>query len=504
MHARKTARARWAAALLGVLAPLAALACTPGAEPTGNPTTAPAAQGVCATLAPGPATPPAGAVVIDPAIPGDLRTRTEDSPAGTTFWLAPGTHTLGTDEFDQIGPKDGNRYTGAPGAVIDGRDVNRYAFSGKARGVTIEHLTVTGFDAPDNEGVVNHDSGAGWVIRSNLLTDNRGAALMAGAGQVMTGNCLKDNGQYGLNACCGEVTGIVLEGNEFVGNNADDVESKYADGCGCTGAMKFWEVDGADIRGNWIHDNRGPGIWADTNNNDFLIEHNLIENNDGTAIFYETSYNAIIRDNTVKRNNLVGGREFLDRDDNFPVAAIYISESGGDARVPARTDRIDIHHNTFEDNWSGITLWENADRFCNSPANTSTGTCTLVLDDVSQCAPPAIDREPLRSDCRWKTQNVHIHDNRFAVDPARIGCAAMCARMAVLSNYGSSPDWSPYQGETVPLAITFDQGNRWYDNQYVGPWTFVVHDASMLVDQVGWQGEAYRQDAGSTFAVGGR
>ena len=47
--------------------------------------------------------------------------------------------------------------------------------------------------------------------------------------------------------------------------------------------MKFWSVDGADIRGNWIHDNRGPGMWADTNNNDFLIERNLIEGNDGSA-----------------------------------------------------------------------------------------------------------------------------------------------------------------------------------------------------------------------------
>ncbi|WP_179775733.1 right-handed parallel beta-helix repeat-containing protein [Amycolatopsis endophytica] len=488
--------------LLGVLSPLAVLGCTPGSDQA-NTTMALPVHGACATLPPGPAEPPAGAVVVDPAIPGDLQAKTKASPAGTTFWLKPGTHTLGTDEFDQIAPKDGNRYVGAPGAVVDGRDLNRYAFTGKASRVTIEHLTVTGFDAPDNEGVVNHDSGADWLIQSNLLTGNHGAALMAGARQVMKGNCLKDNGQYGLNACCGEVTDLLLEGNEFVGNNADDVESKYPDGCGCTGAMKFWEVDGADIRGNWIHDNRGPGIWADTNNNDFLIENNLIEDNDGNAIFYETSYNAVIRDNTMKRNNVVGGREFVDRDDNFPTAAIYISESGGDARVPARTDKIEIYGNDLEDNWSGITLWENADRFCNSPANTSTGTCTLVVGDVAKCAPPGILREPLLSDCRWKTQNVQIHDNRFAVDPKAIDCQAMCARMAVLSNYGSSPDWSPYQAETVPEAITFDQHNRWYGNDYTGPWTFVAHDASTLVEQTEWQATPYRQDQGSTFAVGG-
>ena len=37
-------------------------------------------------------------------------------------------------------------------------------------------------------------------------------------------------------------------------------------------------------------------------------------------------------------------------------------------------DRIEITGNTFIDNWNGVTLWENADRFCGSPANTSGGT----------------------------------------------------------------------------------------------------------------------------------
>ena len=88
--------------------------------------------------------------------------------------------------------------------------------------------------------------------------------------------------------------------------------------CGCTGGMKLWAVNGADIRGNWIHGNHGPGIWADTNNNDVLIEQNVIEDNDDTAIFYETSYNAIIRDNVIRRNNLVGGREVRRPRGRFP------------------------------------------------------------------------------------------------------------------------------------------------------------------------------------------
>jgi hypothetical protein len=264
--------------------------------------------------------------------------------------------------------------------------------------------------------------------------------------------------------------------------------------------MKFWGVDGADIRGNWIHGNHGPGIWADTNNNDFLIERNLIEGNDGTAIFYETSYNAIIRDNVLRRNNLVEGKAFAARRDTFPASTIYVSESGGEPRVPARTDKIDIYRNILEDNWSGITLWENADRFCNSPANTSTGTCTRLVRNVSRCRPPGIKTAPLFDDCRWKTQRVMIHENRFSVNPQDIGCRdGVCARMAVLSNYGTSPTWSPYKGDIVPKAITLDQENRWYDNTYVGPWAFVFHDAAQLATPDQWRAAPYRQDQGSTF-----
>jgi hypothetical protein len=312
----------------------------------------------------------------------------------------------------------------------------------------------------------------------------------------MRGNCLKDNGQYGLNAFGG---GLVLEGNEFVGNNADDVEKKVPD-CGCSGAMKFWTVNGADIRGNWIHDNHGPGIWADTNNNDFVIEKNLIEDNDGPAFLYETSYNAILRDNLIRRNNLVDGKQFAERGDSFPAGTVYISESGGDPRVQARTDKIDIYRNVFENNWSGITLWENADRFCNSAANTSTGECTLLVDPVSRCKPPAITAEPLFADCRWRTQRVEIHENRFFVDPGAIGCKTGCARMAVLSNWGTFPDWSPYKGDVIEQAITFKQENRWYDNAYTGPWTFTAIDADSRMSQSQWQGAPYRQDTGSTFS----
>ncbi len=479
---------------------------SPPAAPDGTgPDAAPALTGevaaVCDNTAPGPATPPPGAVIVDPAVEGDLVNKNRDSPAGTTFWLAPGTHTLSDGRYAQVGAKDGNTYVGAPGAILDGRGKNQYAFTTDAENVTIRHLTVRGFVPPQDQGVVNHNSGNGWVIEHNTIEDNAGAGLMAGARQQVRGNCLRNNGQYGMNAYQpgNGIVDLVVEGNEIVGNNTQDWENKVP-GCGCSGGVKFWSVDGADVRNNWVHNNRGVGLWADTNNNDFLIEGNLIEDNDGDAVFYETSYNLVLRDNLLRRNAMVSGKVFADRGDNFPVAAVYLSESGGEPRVPARTDKIEIYDNVFEDNWSGITAWENADRFCNSPANTSTGTCTPLVPSPSECVQPGIAGPPLYDDCRWKTQRIDIHDNTFTYDPAVVGCAeGFGARMALLSNYGTYPDWSPYQETVIQEAITFRQDNRWHDNTYIGPWTFMPYDTSALIDAAQWQAEPYNQDAGSTF-----
>ncbi|MEU5979128.1 right-handed parallel beta-helix repeat-containing protein [Streptomyces sp. NPDC047315] len=496
---------KWRNWALPVAAPaLLASACvdTQGAPagPTGAPSAARAVARVCADPAPGPTKAPEGAVPVDPAVVGDLAAKTRANPPNTTFWLRPGQHRLPPDRYSQVIPKQGNRYLGAPGAVLDGRKTNQYAFGGSAPDVTISHLTVQGFVAPHNEGVVNHDSADGWVIEHATVQYNSGAGLMAGARQRVSASCLRGNGQYGMNAykAGGPVNGLVVEGNEITANNTDDWERRRP-GCGCTAGVKFWAVNKADVRGNWVHDNRGAGLWADTNNNDFRIEDNVLESNDGAALIYETSYNAVIRKNTIRRNNWVEGRKHADRGDSFPFATVYLSESGGEPRIDARTDKIEISRNVLENNWSGITLWENADRFCNSPANTSSGHCTLLVPRAERCARPGIATAPLYADCRWKTQRVDVHGNRFVLDKSVLQCTVKCDRMAVLANYGTFPDWSPYQGEQVAKAITHRQHNRWYDNDYLGPWTFVAHDPSRVLDFGQWQGTPYEQDAGSTL-----
>lgn len=475
------------------------------AQPSGStvtpPTDSPAPVCGDAALTSGPEAPPDGAVRVAAGNNSGI----DFSRAGTTYWFAPGVHTLGSGAYSQIVPGDNATFLGAPGAVIDGQGVNHFAFTQRASGVTIKFLTITGFVAPRQQGVVNHDSGNGWVVAKNVIKANSGAALMAGDDNRIIGNCIKNNGQYGLNAYqAGDgPTDLVVAGNEFVGNNIDDWEAQVP-GCGCAGGMKFWSVDGATVRGNWVHDNRGPGVWADNNNNDFVIEANLIEANDGMGIFYEQSYNGTIRDNVLRDNAWVTGREFADRGDNFPIGAIYVSESGGDPRIPAHTDSLEITENLFLNNWGGVVGWENADRFCNSPANTGSD-CTLPMGGdqsrVDECSQPGIANAPLYDDCRWKTQRLDVHHNEFRFDPSQVdgGCpTAFCGRQALFANWGSYPSWSPYQGRTVQEAITFEQNNRWHDNTYEGPWRFVPFETGRVLTLAQWQAAPYSQDAGSS------
>ena len=93
-----------------------------------------------------------------------------------------------------------------------------------------------------------------------------------------------------------------------------------------------------------------------------------------------------------------------------------------------------------------------------------------------------------------------MHDNTFRFDPARAGCTnGSCGKMALLSNYGTYPSWSPYKGTLVQNAITHDQGNYWFSNAYYGPWKFVAGDTSRILTADQWQGTPWDQDNCATF-----
>lgn len=456
----------------------------------------------------GPARPPAGAVMVTPD--HNLMVAAEDEPPGTTFWLTRGTHVLGPGEFTQVVTKDRQRFVGAPGAILDGRHQNSYAFTSTADGVHIEHLTIQNFGTSieDNpsEAVVNHDGGKGWVIRHNTIRWNAGAGVFLGSRSTLAHNCLQENGQYGFTT--GSARHVLVRSNEIAGNNTADWEG-LQEGCGCTGGGKFWETRDATVVDNWVHDNQGAGVFVDTNNVGFLVAGNLIADNTDAGLIYETSYNAEIRGNTFVRNALESGPS----DPGFPRTAVYISESGSDSRAGQRFgSRLAILGNRFIDNWGGVVGWENADRFAGSPVNTSTGYSTLVnprVATVQACSDAdRITTDPYYDDCRWKTRNVLVEGNLFEFTPSHFpdGCLADqgCGFNGLFANWGTTPDWSPYMETVVMDGITFEQDNLWVNNRYVGPWRFMIHNQGNVVSWETWRSTPYGQDADSTLEQGAR
>ena len=504
-----------------------------------------------ASLLSGPASAPAGAVTI----PAGEDTSYFDNPlpADTTYYFAAGTHYLGSGEYDQIQPGSGDTFVGAPGAILSGDDTasagyvqNNFAFAGTGTGVTgvtIEYLTVEDFDPPGSEGAVNTNSNDGWTIEHDTMQDNLpGAAMMIGSHNSIEYNCLTENGEYAFNgyqspadpessALTGGPQDITLSFNEISYNDTCNWEDsanfpitppsgcagagEYA-GCGCSGGGKFWQAENVTVADNYVHDNYSAGIWVDTDNDGFDIQGNYIANNYGEGLIYEISYNALVSSNTFVDNAWGSGPTLA----GFPDGAVYISESGGDSRVPNSFgySTLDITGNVFTNNWGGVVLWENSDRFC---GDGSDGVCTLVdpaVATLTSCpAALANSAENQPSDnpdyfdlCRWKTQNVTVSGNTFDFNPAAIGSACTaandCGFNGLFSEVGVTV---PYTGWIVPLDISDKQDNVFSGNTYNGPWNFM---GFVQGDQVSWSqwtsgfadqngsGDFFDgQDAGSTY-----
>ena len=515
----------------------------------------PSSEQICgSSVLNGPSSAPGGAVTV---AAGDNSGVNFTLPS-TTYWFATGTHTLGSGQFSQIDPGVGSTFTGAPGAVIDGQGLNQFAFAGNNGSTTIEYLTIQNFIPPGAQSAINVNGEPDWTLEYSTVQDNYpGAGMAYGTNAVITSDCLTHNGEYGFNGytindvspITGGPSDVTMTDNEISYNNQCNWEdssnfpitsptacgSPGFVGCGCSGGGKFWENYDATVADNYVHDNYSNGMWADTNNAGMNFSGNYVSGNYGAGIEYEISYNAQIVNNVFVDNAWGVGPE----NPGFPSSAIYLSESGSDTRVNSlyNTD-LNVTGNQFYDNWGGIIEYENSNRYCTSPGNSSTGTCTLVNPEanLSTCSyntpspvppsgpargvtPPAsrtgtrgkgttqgqnfnllINTVPYINDCRWKTQNVQVSNNLFVFNPSHIGasCTAAnyCGFNGLFSEFGSIP---PFQGTGVEQNVTFNQNNVFSDNTYCGPWQFDVLSQGNVNTYAQWTGAPYGQDSLSTL-----
>jgi hypothetical protein len=257
--------------------------------------------------------------------------------AGMTYMVKAGTHLRNFS----VQPKSGDTFCGEPGTVLDGGRSLKFAFSGGARSVTLDSLTVRDYNS-DRQGAAIQPAprASGWVVRNISALHNSWAGLLVADGMRILGGHYNDNDQLGIGG--NGATGIVLDGLDDDPATLDGPElaRNHTIHASCdfeSGGMK-WDIGQVTVRNAYVHDNDCRGLWADINAHDALIEHNLVEDNRAEGILYEISQDAVIRNNRIYRNGLRASGWYWD---------------GG--IVVASSSNVEIYGNRLSGNYNGIT-----------------------------------------------------------------------------------------------------------------------------------------------------
>ena len=255
----------------------------------------------------------------------DLGHLVNQHPEGTVF-LVHGEHRA------EIHPKDNQAFIGGDGAVMNGEGWRQVAFGGNASNVTVSGFEVTNYNNPAQWGAI-HGQGSGWVVEYNEVHHNAGVGIMAMYDEpVIRNNHIHHNNQLGFGAT--RTTNGLIEGNEVHDNNYN---AQYEWGWEA-GGSKFSHNNGLVVRNNYVHNNHGPGLWTDGSNINTVYEGNTVVDNFAAGIFHEISYDAVIRNNTVRGNGW-GDPQWL---------------WGGGITVSSSLN-VEIYGNHVEGNFNGIT-----------------------------------------------------------------------------------------------------------------------------------------------------
>jgi hypothetical protein len=229
------------------------------------------------------------------------------------------------------------------GHVIE-TSVTPYLFNQSgADQVTIQDLIVEKYASPTASGALNlgySPYGAeNWIVTGSEVRWNHGAGIGMDSNTIARNNYVHHNCGFGF---VGAGIGVVVENNQIAYNNIMAGSTKtcgYESFWGAGGSKWVWTTN-LIVRGNFSHHNDGPGLWTDINNIYTLYENNTIEDNVRGGIFHEISYDATIRNNTIRRNGT--GKDFP-----------WWTTGAGIEIVSSRN--VEVYGNTLVDNWQGIT-----------------------------------------------------------------------------------------------------------------------------------------------------
>jgi pectate lyase len=174
--------------------------------------------------------------------------------------------------------------------------VAAFAFASSASNVLISNVTVEKYSSVAQKGAIDSQSATGWTIEHCEIRFNSAAAIGVGNGSRVENCNIHQNGQIGIT---GAGDNITIENNQVWANNIRGFSTGWE-----AGGIKLAEGDRIQFLNNSVRGNFGPGLWCDINCRNVLYEGNIIEENYGTGLLHEISFNAIIRHNTIRHNAL--------------------------------------------------------------------------------------------------------------------------------------------------------------------------------------------------------
>jgi parallel beta-helix repeat protein len=320
--------------------------------------------------------PIAACIGVKLTVASNVQTAIDNAPPGTTFCFSAGTY-----HVSSLIPKSGDVLDGSGQmAVLDGNNSAPYAIYGDSTSSGPSHVTVDGFviehfKTPLQRGAIQDYNGPGWTIEDNHITRNAAAGVGTGDNVRVLNNLIDYNAQEGFSA---GGNGGLYQGNEIAYNNSNLAINPTWE----AGGGKAWATQHFTFKSNYVHDNGGPGVWADTNNIYTTIDGNTVNNNWGPGIYYEISYDATITNNTVANNGMPSSPGRGQRNGWAWDAGIQLRESGAlNASRP-----LIISHNTVISNYNGITLIQSPASGCTGEGEGKYGPCNiqnvLVEDNV--------------------------------------------------------------------------------------------------------------------------
>ena len=385
----------------------------------------------------------------------DVQAAINNAPPGTTFCFGHGTY-----QVSALIPKPGDVLDGSgQTAVLDGGNSASYAVYGDSAStgpsdVTIRGFIIQNYRTPLQQGAIQDYNGPGWIIQNNHITRNSAAGVATGNDVRVLGNLIDHNGQEGFSA---RGNGGLYQGNDIAYNNFNLAVNPGWE----AGGGKAEATDGLVFEQNYVHDNGGPGLWADTNNIHTTFDRNTVSNNRGAGIYEEISYDAVITDNVVAGNGMRSAPGSGKNQGWGWEAGIQLRASGG----LSPTSPLIISGNTVIDNFNGITLLQ-------SP---SPNAC-----------PKKLGYKDLYGPCR--IQNVTVKDNDITMSQGATG------EMQDGTNESIFTSWN----------------NQWENNHYCVASASHPNDGYMsgwfawMNRNVSWsEWQRYGLDKAGTFQVGG-